>query len=52
MGSAMRIALPSPKAKGSQLHATVTYKTTENCTALQWLDKEYGIFASDIRMRF
>lgn len=41
MGSALRIPLSvSPKAN-SQVKATVYYNTTEGCTALQWLDKEY-----------
>ncbi|KAL4069032.1 peptidase family M1-domain-containing protein [Scleroderma citrinum] len=49
MGSALRIALPHcnaiekqgiPPGVGSVLKLAVEYATTEECTALQWLDKE------------
>ncbi|KIP01983.1 hypothetical protein PHLGIDRAFT_112533 [Phlebiopsis gigantea 11061_1 CR5-6] len=40
MGSALQIDLPAPAKTGTTLIVTVYYKTTEGCTALQWLDKE------------
>ncbi|KAJ3533495.1 hypothetical protein NM688_g7274 [Phlebia brevispora] len=40
MGSALFIALPSIPTVGSHVKVTTFYKTTESCTALQWLDKE------------
>ena len=42
MGSALHIPLPNTPAVGSKLKVTINYKTTEGCTALQWLDKEYA----------
>lgn len=50
MGSALHIPLSvSPKAN-SQVKATVYYNTTEGCTALQWLDKEYVYWIPPYRM--
>ncbi|GJE92025.1 peptidase family M1-domain-containing protein [Phanerochaete sordida] len=40
MGSALRIPLSSVAKAGSTLKITIFYKTTEGCTALQWLDKD------------
>ncbi|KAI0809140.1 peptidase family M1-domain-containing protein [Irpex lacteus] len=43
MGSALHIPLsgiPTPPKKGSHIKVKVFYKTTEGCTALQWLEKE------------
>lgn len=41
MGSALHIPLPSGLKYGSSISVKVTYKTTKDCTALQWLEKEY-----------
>jgi len=41
MGSALHIPLPSGLKSGSSVSVKVTYKTTKDCTALQWLEKEY-----------
>ena len=46
MGSALIIELPAPLKAGTTVKVTVYYKTTEGCTALQWLDKESACFAS------
>lgn len=40
MGSALRIPFASTPDVGSKVKATIRYKTTDGCTALQWLDKE------------
>ncbi|KAJ6620129.1 peptidase family M1-domain-containing protein [Mycena sp. CBHHK59/15] len=40
MGSALHIPLPKGLKAGSSIDVTVFYKTTKNCTALQWLGKE------------
>ncbi|KIM81710.1 hypothetical protein PILCRDRAFT_821059 [Piloderma croceum F 1598] len=40
MGSALHIPLPSDLKSGSSISVKVTYKTTKDCTALQWLEKE------------
>jgi hypothetical protein len=42
MGSALQIELPAPVNSSTTLKVKVFYKTTEGCTALQWLDKEYA----------
>ncbi|KAG5642560.1 hypothetical protein DXG03_002547 [Asterophora parasitica] len=39
MGSALHIALPAGLKAGQYIDVTVEYKTTKECTALQWLDK-------------
>ncbi|KAG6878671.1 hypothetical protein C0992_007685 [Termitomyces sp. T32_za158] len=39
MGSALHIALPSDLKAGQHIDVTIDYKTTKECTALQWLDK-------------
>ena len=41
MGSALHIPLPKGLKIGSSVSTKITYKTTAECTALQWLDKEY-----------
>jgi leukotriene-A4 hydrolase len=41
MGSALHIPLPADLKLGSSISVKVTYKTTKDCTALQWLEKEY-----------
>jgi len=41
MGSALHIPLPSDLKYGASISVKVTYKTTKDCTALQWLEKEY-----------
>ena len=43
MGSALHIPLPKSLKTGSSISTKITYKTTAECTALQWLDKEYVI---------
>jgi hypothetical protein len=43
MGSALHIPLPNSLKTGSSVSTKITYKTTAECTALQWLDKEYVI---------
>jgi len=40
MGSALHVPLPKNLSKGSSVTVEIKYKTTEACTALQWLDKE------------
>ncbi|THV01236.1 hypothetical protein K435DRAFT_963588 [Dendrothele bispora CBS 962.96] len=40
MGSALHISLPSGLRSGSSIKVTVEYKTTKDCVALQWLDKQ------------
>ncbi|CAE6493395.1 unnamed protein product [Rhizoctonia solani] len=44
MGSALVVFLPSPVQKGDQLVLRISYRTTTQCTAVGWLDKEqtYG----------
>lgn len=44
MGSALHIPLPSAPAVGSKVKVTIRYKTTDGCTAIQWLEKEYVHF--------
>ncbi|KAF5377203.1 hypothetical protein D9615_006474 [Tricholomella constricta] len=39
MGSALHVCLPSGLKSGQYVDVTVEYKTTKDCTALQWLDK-------------
>ena len=52
MGSALHIKVPSVPAPGSHVKATIYYKTTADCTALQWLAKECVlIFYSAPHMR-
>ena len=45
MGSALHVYLPETVKKGAEIKLTVTYATTKASTALQWLDKEYVLFA-------
>ncbi|CAL1696869.1 unnamed protein product [Somion occarium] len=40
MGSALHIPLPAGLKSGSKVTATIHYKTTKDCTALQFLAKE------------
>ncbi|KAG6919450.1 hypothetical protein DXG01_005709 [Tephrocybe rancida] len=40
MGSALHVSLPSGLKSGQYIDVTVDYKTTSECLALQWLDKE------------
>jgi hypothetical protein len=40
MGSALHIHLPSGLKEGASITVKVLYKTTTECTALQWLNKE------------
>ncbi|KAJ7430438.1 hypothetical protein B0H11DRAFT_2263388 [Mycena galericulata] len=40
MGSALHVSLPKGVRSGTSIDVTVFYKTTKECTALQWLDKE------------
>ncbi|KAJ7430441.1 peptidase family M1-domain-containing protein [Mycena galericulata] len=39
MGSALHVSLPKGVQSGTSIDVTVFYKTTKECTALQWLDK-------------
>jgi leukotriene-A4 hydrolase len=41
MGSALHIPLPSDLKSGTSIKVKITYETTRDCTALQWLEKEY-----------
>lgn len=41
MGSALHVPLPAGLRVGATVKVKVSYATTEACTALQWLDKEY-----------
>ncbi|GAB1528119.1 Leucyl aminopeptidase yscIV [Rhizoctonia solani] len=40
MGNALEISLPSPLQKGDQIVLRISYSTTNQCTAVGWLDKE------------
>ncbi|KAK7019843.1 leukotriene A-4 hydrolase [Favolaschia claudopus] len=40
MGSALHVSLPKGLKSGTTVNVTVSYKTTKDCTALQWLAKE------------
>ncbi|KAJ6577284.1 hypothetical protein B0H19DRAFT_1252651 [Mycena capillaripes] len=40
MGSALHIPLPAGLKSGTAISVAVFYKTTKDCTALQWLEKE------------
>lgn len=44
MGSALHIPLPHGLKSKTAITVAVFYKTTKDCTALQWLEKEYVIF--------
>ena len=50
MGSALHIPLAHAPAVGSTVKTTIRYKTTEGCTALQWLEKEYAIILARPRL--
>lgn len=50
MGSALRIALASTPDVGSKVKATIRYKTTDGCTALQWLDKECVVLLTQLQV--
>ncbi|GLB36698.1 putative leukotriene A4 hydrolase, C-terminal [Lyophyllum shimeji] len=39
MGSALHISLPAGLKTGQYVDVKIEYKTTKDCTALQWLDK-------------
>lgn len=40
MGSALIVILPPSLGVNSELEMTISYATTSECTALQWLTKE------------
>ncbi|KZT68834.1 hypothetical protein DAEQUDRAFT_745556 [Daedalea quercina L-15889] len=40
MGAALHVPLPSGLKVGQKVKTTIDYKTTKDCMALQWLDKE------------
>ncbi|KAJ7293982.1 peptidase family M1-domain-containing protein [Mycena rebaudengoi] len=40
MGSALHILLPEGLKSGTSIDVKISYSTTKDCTALQWLDKE------------
>lgn len=44
MGSALHITLPSELKSGASVAVKVTYETTHEGTALQWLEKEWVTF--------
>jgi leukotriene-A4 hydrolase len=46
MGVALHVSMPKNLKSGTTVDVTVRllYKTTKDCTALQWLDKEYRRF--------
>ena len=48
MGSALCIGLPAGLKSGQYIDAKVSYRTTNDSTALQWLDKELVVFCSII----
>lgn len=48
MGSALHVSLPSGLKSGQHIKVKITYKTTKDCTALQWLDKGY---ATSVQLR-
>ncbi|CDO71730.1 hypothetical protein BN946_scf184920.g14 [Trametes cinnabarina] len=41
MGAPLTVALPANRAVGDKIRVQVFYRTTQDCTALQWLDKEH-----------
>ena len=41
MGAPLRIPLPANLKAGEKVKLEVFYSTTKDCTAVQWLDKEY-----------
>ncbi|KAK0562252.1 Leucyl aminopeptidase yscIV [Tilletia horrida] len=41
LGSALTIPLPEPAAKGDVVTIKIDYSTTEQCTAIGWMTKEY-----------
>lgn len=41
MGSALHVPLPSGLQSEAKISVKIEYETTKDCTALQWLDKEY-----------
>lgn len=43
MGAALHLPLPSGLKAGQKVKAIIHYKTTKDCMALQWLDKEYVV---------
>lgn len=40
LGSALIIPFPGPVAEGTKFQIKVVYSTTENCTAIQFLEPE------------
>ena len=40
MGSALRISLGKTLSRGAEVKVAIHYSTSQECTALQWLDKE------------
>ncbi|KAJ7909530.1 peptidase family M1-domain-containing protein [Mycena leptocephala] len=40
MGSALHVSLPKGLQSATSIDVTIFYKTTQACTALQWLEKE------------
>ena len=41
MGRPLRIYIPTSRKVGEKIRVQIFYSTTEKCTAVQWLDKEY-----------
>ncbi|KAI0825316.1 peptidase family M1-domain-containing protein [Trametes gibbosa] len=40
MGAPLKVVLPSNRAVGDKTRVQIFYSTSQDCTALQWLDKE------------
>lgn len=40
MGNKIDVKLPKPVSAGHELKITLNYATTDQCTALGWLEKE------------
>ena len=41
MGAPLHVLLPINRKAGDKVRVQVFYSTTSDCTAVQWLDKEY-----------
>ena len=42
MGTPLTIPLPVSRKVGDEVRVQIFYSTTKDCTAVQWLEKEYG----------
>lgn len=41
MGAPLRILLPPSRKVGDQIRIQIFYSTSKDCTAVQWLQKEF-----------